>query len=301
MSTLDDRLLKSVFKNGTAYVSAEVIDCENPNVIKYRDDGIWFIELVGIDSRRHDEFVNVYAYEELLTKISGQNVGSVPSPIRTRAVDAGLVKQMKSDWNTLVARISIDAGRHGNVPSYWINNISKVRSALAYIKLMDDGNVFNASQSGNSNIALAWAVADRLSNGTKQVLNKGMFLSTSDWKRFQEIEEDVVIFNNEALRPLEEFFIRLGDAVVATFDPSLSDPDDVSFVNSELQRVQSLISTDSCDEQVLRKACMFASQFPRLVRNMEGVVFDWCGFRLKLTGSFARVNRLLGLFKYKSG
>lgn len=99
------------------------------------------------------------------------------------------------------------------------------------------------------------------------------------------------------LEPIDNFFIRLGNDVISLCD-NLINANSKAFVIKELQKdMQEAINT--VDEDKKDKVLFQLQRLQDMQINAtEGIVFSYKGKMMKLTGSFAPLNQIIGL-KYK--
>jgi hypothetical protein len=180
--------------------------------------------------------------------------------------------------------------------------IKDLRCGLIYEKIEDDGRL------PRSDVSVKFRAASRLATGIKSIISKKQFTSQDDWKAFQNIEADST-FVNEALEPLERFFRQLGTYALETVDSSLSESTqhDISVVIEMVKKIKHAIKENriKASPEVLKRIHSANNRCPdwselkqSYTKNIEGIVFEWEDRKLKLTGYYTPINRLLGYFKF---
>lgn len=291
-----------VCRHGEFAVSTEVVDPTNPNIIRYRERGIWFIDLLpaatfGVDPVRYPADLDPFRRLCARLRSNGAPIGLVPESKWQGRVDVRLMTSFLERWRSIVERAGMPWPSLSGSTPWEGDQMSELRTLMVYPYLCERFKDFYWL--GRDTLMRA---SDRLANGRKQAVTKKMFSSDPVWKAFQEVEADRALVLHEILWPLEQLFRDIGDAVLVTFDPVLSDPDDIGWVQTMIDEVKASVDPDTDDPQWLRKVVAYGQKCSPLERNMEGITFkSGTGAReatYKLTGSFAMLNRFLGLFRY---
>jgi len=116
-------------------------------------------------------------------------------------------------------------------------------------------------------------------------------------------KEYIAPIMKKILKPLDQYFIDLGNEVIKRCKGFNNDGNELSIIfklKNEIKEIIQEVKKDN-DPEMMRK---LREQLSRLketgdkVNATEGIVLKFKGRTIKLTGSFAAVNQILGLKKY---
>ena len=302
-----EQMIFDIFGDGKVAVSAEIIDVRNPNVIKYKESGIRFIERIKIpDAGVHymETYGQRLAFEsfcskaEKLSPLSEYKMGLVPSPKFMEWTNADLIvrdsleKEMLGEWMRILDLVGMPFPSLGS-PGEVGDEMSELRCLLVEKELQTVVGFDNMDR------VLRLKVADRLANENKKAAGKKEL--GNRWELFKTLEARRAHFVGEALMPLEGFFHKLGAVALVRYIPSYSDIGDASDTINRVREIKEAVQQGRVSVPDSRVGMRVVSAVkrcphPSLHINMEGIVFDWKGKRRKLTGYFTPINRLLALF-----
>ena len=105
----------------------------------------------------------------------------------------------------------------------------------------------------------------------------------------------------DIMKPIDDFFIDLGGAILDLCDGLLNNGIEDQVINTLINDVEYLTKEiENGDNEDLKSKLMY--QLSRLsksnIRSTEGIVFRYKGKLMKLTGSFAPLNQILGTLKF---
>ena len=121
-------------------------------------------------------------------------------------------------------------------------------------------------------------------------------------KKFDK--EDIKVKQKENIRPFEDLFLELGSIILKNASNFVAaNPD------AEMQRLHNQIRTEAAKIKKggeVAQVNKVISELDRLDRiggiesiiPTEGIVFVYKGKTMKLTGTFAAINQLMGIIKY---
>ena len=112
------------------------------------------------------------------------------------------------------------------------------------------------------------------------------------------------MFYKEVIGPIERLFLRLGVKVISLMTGILAlDPEgQIKAIKTELETAIKKVRSSGSEQEVakLEKELSKLEAIGGMdaVLPTEGIVFQYKGKTYKLTGGFAPINQILGIFKY---
>ena len=317
MEDLEDALkqsglnLEKIFKNGQNWFNLEVLYPETENVVPYGDAQLRIHHIRKVDDEgntidvSHDNLDNIDAAisrvqnkEDKNFFIRRTNPVTIDQIRDSRNIGEGLVRQLQ--------KIQVDNNVDDNetIQDYIDENLRN------YI-----GNAFN-SMGKSIDTGLIEAFIQRWGHGVKSpniaALLKGVDPDIANWFK----SEDKVINKTikKMIAPVERIFLQLGATVLnnlkglAASDPSKTSQSIKTKVEKAIKELRAEISKGNAgDPERIDKISEFLGiQLERLeqaggidaIAPTEGIVFDYNGQLLKLTGNFGPVNQLIGYLKF---
>lgn len=287
--------LEKIFINGKRFLNMEVIFPGTKNVINYGDTA--FLALLGVV-----EFDENFKPAKNLPELAN----SLQKVIKS-------VNAQQQDKFNIVAPEIIKIKKHFDSD----NQINRFKTKLKQIQS-------SAGLSSNDTIYDYYEVHIRdiidenfmITDELKDILvqrwvynNKSVRLTKKNFGQYFDAVRD---FEKNQLRstlkeikwPIEMLFLQLGIEVMKNVENflSLSPNDAVQDIKDELETIINQIKS-SGDTSLMQKFEENLRKFEALggfdsIIPSEGIVFNYKGRLLKLTGSYAPVNQLLGLFRY---
>ena len=296
ISKLSDAQRNKIFKDGSKFMNLEVIWPESVNVIPYGQP-----LLVFHGTMEYDE--------------SGKAIGADTSDAK---VLAGMIKQVNADVQknyTIQGPPVVKVPRSqdlSNKKSIYSSKVSKLQKEF---KLKDSNGVADYHQAWWSNfidknspstldnktkmgLVKRWAFYDSSFRLNKKNISDSKVLA---WATKTDKQDHSKMAKNN-MRPFEDIFLGLGAEVLSFMSSALTvnpnkalrdiqkqldktiadvkksgDPKKIAKLKMELERLKSIGGRD------------------KIVPN-EGIVFTYKGGTYKLTGTFAPLNQILGLF-----
>ena len=296
ISKLSDAQRSKIFKDGSKFMNLEVIWPESVNVVPYGQP-----LLVFHGTMEYDE--------------SGKAIGADTSDAK---VLAGMIKQVNADVQknyTIQGPPVVKIPRSqdlSNKKSIYSSKVSKLQKEF---KLKDSNGVADYHQAWWSNfidknspstldnktkmgLVKRWAFYDksfRLNN--KFIKDK----KTLDWANKTDKQDHAKISKNN-MKPFEDIFLGLGAEVLSFMSSALTVNPDKALrdIQKQLDKTISDVKK-SGDPKKIAKLKMELERLKsiggrdKIVPN-EGIVFTYKGGTYKLTGTFAPLNQILGLF-----
>lgn len=298
ISAIPDQVKTKIF-GGSAnrWYSVEIIYVKNPNVINYDNNHVVFHgwPIFDVDSSgnvsRSDDDSGVAALQTNVEKMQKAVT------IRNWRVMGPVLTRLKSLSDGSIVR----------------NVIGKIEDAMSVAGVSDNHSIGDylrslTSEEISSRFDLDDGIVDSI---VMRVLEEPGAPSLNDLKRL--VPKDVMSSLSEFVKSsnllLKKFIAPIEDAVndfaievLNGLHSMLIDDSDaeVARLRGEVSNAINAIESSGQDAamEILNRQLVKLKNVENITAAMEGVVFIYKGNAYKLTGSFAQVNTLLGLFRY---
>ena len=298
ISKLSDAQREKIFKNGSKFMNIEVIWPESVNVIPYGQPLLVFHGTMEYDD-------------------SGTAIGADTSDAR---ILAGMIKQVNADVQdkyTIQGPPVVKLPQNqelSKLKSKFFGQLSKVQKEFKlkdtdgvaeyhqrwweqYIDKNSPSTLDNKTKMG---LVRRWAFYDkgfRLDNKNIKDSN------TLDWaKKTDKIDQAKISKQN--LRKFEDIFLGVGAEVLSFMSSALTVNPDKALRDMQKRLDQTIKDVKkSGDPKKIAKLKMELERLNavggrnKIVPN-EGLVFTYKGYTMKLTGTFASLNQILGLMYF---
>ena len=287
-----------VFNNGTSFLNMELIWTQNPNVINYDRDVIQFHNMnhtdgkgiiTGADSKPAHELVKV------LKKV-GANQQKTFNIIPPQILKLG-------------KNINFDKRKE-----YYFSKINDLRDTFGLsdgdeVKMYHEGwwrkqvedNFGDLTADLKEGLFLRWAYED------KQTLNMVAIKKLASPEQLKEIKAfDKIRLKKykENILPFENLFLELGADVLmnasnfVAANPELEKQklhDKIRKAAKDVKLNGNLAQVEKIEAEIKRLESIGGVES---IVPTEGIVFKYKGKIMKLTGTFAAINQLMGIIKY---
>jgi hypothetical protein len=287
------------FGNGLNWMNMELINSENPNVIYYDRDLIQFHGIKETDGEGNIIGENPKAATSIakaLEKIEA-NIGDKYTIIPPQVVEIGKDLDFEENKNKFIKKVE-DLRKQ-----YKLTDADEVsRYHEMWWREQIEDNFGDLPQDVKEGLLLRWAYED------KKTLNMRALNKTLDKKQVDAVKkfdkEDLKKKQKENMRPFEDLFLELGSVILKNASNFVAaNPD------KEMQRLHKQLKDESekimksGDEKAIEKVGAELERLERIggiesIIPTEGVVFRYKGKTMKLTGTFAAINQLMGIIKY---
>jgi hypothetical protein len=287
------------FGNGLNWMNMELINSENPNVIYYDRDLIQFHGIKETDGEGNIIGENPKAATSIakaLEKIEA-NIGDKYTIIPPQIVEIGKDLDFEENKNKFIKKVE-DLRKQ-----YKLTDADEVsRYHEMWWREQIEDNFGDLPQDVKEGLLLRWAYED------KKTLNMRALNKTLDKKQVDAVKkfdkEDLKKKQKENMRPFEDLFLELGSVILKNASNFVAaNPD------KEMQRLHKQLKDESekimksGDEKAIEKVGAELERLERIggiesIIPTEGVVFRYKGKTMKLTGTFAAINQLMGIIKY---
>lgn len=289
---------------GNVWYSAEILATNNPNVINYDGDSVVIHEsgIVYDENGRSIEQDTDPNFTKLLSKINQMQlavkewnwklIGPAMITLEKMSSDYALEKGL-TELNSYMSKYNMDEDNTtvDLVEEYVLGEY------LVDIDTDDDTKQYLAELIADfghtkDNAILTDMVAEDLITAEEKQKIKPWFSMSFGNKLHTVLTEPLKII-------IQDFAIErlMGVKSILVLDPDK----EVQRLKDEVQNVISTIEQSDVikDKEYLATQMQTLGSVDKITTSMEGLVFKYKGHVLKLTGSFAVVNRLLGFFKYR--
>lgn len=295
ISSLGEKERQSIFKDGSAFCNLEVIYPQNANVIPYGQNLLVFHNVVEYDEKGNAIGGVKGAESKLASMIRDinkhvQSTYTIQGPPITKLPKDEKLSSQKSKFNGMLSRLQseFNLSDKDGVADYhyawWMNFVNKSKKNLAQLE--------------KEALARRWAF-DNKSFTIKSIADE----DARKWADGVDKDaKDKIMKGN--LRKFEDIFLGVGAEVLSFMSSVLTAQPDAALqsIRTSLESSISDIKSGGSEAQIKRLEKELArlnaiGGFEKLVPN-EGLVFFYKGNTYKLTGTFAPLNQILGIFKF---
>ena len=295
ISGLGEKERQSIFKDGSAFCNLEVIYPQNANVIPYGQSLLVFHNVVEYDEKGV-AIGGVKGAESKLASMIKQTNAHVQSkytlqgpPITKLPKDEKLSSQ-KGKFNGMLSKLQSEFGLADK------DGVAEYHFAW-WMKFVNNSKK-NLSELEKEGLARRWAF-DNKSFGIKSITDE----DAKKWADGVDKDaKDKIMKGN--IRKFEDIFLGVGAEVLSFMSSVLTAQPDAALqsIKASLESSISDIRSGGSEAQIKRLEKELArlnaiGGFDKLVPN-EGLVFFYKGNTYKLTGTFAPLNQILGIFKF---
>jgi hypothetical protein len=286
------------FDNGKNFMNMELIYSKNPNVIHYDRN---LIQFHGIK----------------ITDGMGNIIGEDTNPAKSIPAALAAVNAHVGDVFTVIPPQIIQLGKDLNFDQNKAKFIKQVDDLKNRYKLSDQDEVTkyheawwreqieqnfpDVSQDIKEGMLLRWAYENKTALNMRSLDKE---LGKQEAAKVKEFDKNAGKLYKENIRPFEDLFLELGSIILKNASNFVAaDP------SAEMQRLHNQIRTEAekikkgGSEQQINKVMAELDRLNRIggiesIIPTEGLVFRYKGKVMKLTGTFAAINQLMGIIKY---
>lgn len=286
------------FDNGKNFMNMELIYSKNPNVIYYDRDVIQFHGIKKTDGE-------------------GNIIGEESSYAKSIATALEKVKANVGNTFTIIPPQVIKLGKDMNFDQNKAKFFKQVQDLQDRYKLTDadevsmyhemwwreqiDQNFPGLPQDIKEGLLLRWAYQDKKTLNMRSLDKEVGKEGAAKVKEFDKISGQKY---KENIRPFEDLFLELGSVILKNASNFVA-----ANPSAEMQRLHNQIRTEADkikkggDVKQVEKVMSELDRLNRIggiesIIPTEGIVFRYKGKVMKLTGTFAAINQLMGIIKY---
>jgi len=291
---------QEIFANGKNFMNMELIYSKNPNVIRYDRDVIQFHGIKETDGE-------------------GNIIGDVKGSAKAVAGALAKVEATIGDTFTIIPPQIIKIGKDINFEENKKKFLNKVEELRKRYNLTDadevsryhemwwreqiEENFGDLPQDIKEGLLLRWAYSDKKTLNMRSLAKVITKDQEAAVKKFDK--EDVSKKYKENIRPFEDLFLELGSIILKNASNFVAaNPDaEMQRLHKELRDEAAKIKK-SGDIKQIEKVEAELARLDRIggiesIIPSEGLVFMYKGKIYKLTGTFAAINQLMGIIKYR--
>ena len=290
------------------WINLEIIDTENFNVIPYVESTVSFHEFKKIDENG----------EIVPDENNMKNMAVIQAAIDKTNKHIGFKVQ-----NTpLVIFKKIEKGEQK--AKRYIDKIDKI---LNKVNLPDDATIANYKVEGlclhiekSPELSFLsgdlldvfirrWVfneTIDKINNIVKNYTNEeGRLITAEEYEILKDFSKNGVnLVFKKIMEPLDSLFITLGNEILKSIDGLMNDGHEkevIARIKREATKLKAAVENTDDEKSKLKiqQSLVRLAKVNNELNATEGIVFDFKGHKLKLTGSFAPLNQLMGVrFKF---
>jgi len=288
-----------VFDNGKNFMNMELIYSKNPNVIYYDRDVIQFHGIKKTDGEGNtigDDNKPARSIAKAMQDLK-INVGKTFTVIPPQVIKIGKDLDFEKNKAKFIKQVESLRDRYGLSDDDQVSRYHEM-----WWRETIDTNFSDLEQDHKEGLLLRWAYGDKKTLNLRS-LDKDLGKDKASLiKKFDK--EDVKKKYKENIRPFEDLFLELGSIILKNASNFVAaNPD------AEMQRLHDQIRTEAEGIKKTGGAAQIAKVEAELARldriggiesiiPTEGIVFVYKGKTMKLTGTFAAINQLMGIIKY---
>ena len=286
---------KKIFKDGTCFMNLEVIYPKNSNVIPYGQNLLVFHgtfeynkegEVIG----QNQEAAKILAGMIKQVNKHVQDTYTIQGPPIQKLPKSQELSKLQGKYIGLINKLQKEFGLKdsdgvANYHQAWWNNFVEKNA-----KKLDIGSKIG--------LVKRWAFGDKSFR-----INQIQDLKIREWADKTD-KQDQAKIAKENIMKFEEIFLGVGADVLSFMESVLTaNPDSATKqLRAELGNAIKQIKASGNPQQIEKLKIELTrlnslGGFDKIVPN-EGIVFVYGGNTYKLTGAFAPLNQILGIFKY---
>ena len=289
---------KEIFRDGTSWINMELIWTQNPNVINYDRDVIQFHNMNHTDGQGNITDTDSKPVKELvgILKKVGANQQKTFSIIPPQVIK--LMKNVNFEKRQRYYFDKIDSLRD----QYGLDDSQEVKMYHeAWWRNQIEQTFGDLTSDLKEGLFLRWAYNDKQ---TMNMVAMKKLASKDQMKKIKEFDKIRAKKYKENILPFENLFLELGADV-------LMNASNFVAANPELEKTKlhDKIRKAANDVKLngnLAQVAKIEAELQRLetiggiesIVPTEGIVFKYKGKIMKLTGTFAAINQLMGIIKY---
>ena len=287
-----------VFDNGKNFMNMELIYSKNPNVIYYDRDVIQFhgIKITDGEGNIIGEDTNpAKSIVKALEKVNA-NVGKVFTVIPPQVIKLGKDLDFDKNKQKFIKKIEDLKNKY---------NLSDSDEVMMYHESwwreQIEENFSDLPQDVKEGMLLRWAYDDKK---TLNMRSLAKLIGKEGAEKVKAFDKKKATLYKQNIRPFEDLFLELGSIILKNASNFVAaNPDkEAQRLHNQIRSEAEKIKKTGGEDQVAK----VMAELERLDRiggiesiiPTEGLVFRYKGKVMKLTGTFAAINQLMGIIKY---
>lgn len=283
--------LNKIFDNGKRWINTEIISTDTKNVIPYKNNLIVFHNLKTYKNGEFKDYDNELLYKLVKLLNNNSNFKIITSPI-----------------------LKINKSNNTDFKNNIINDLDKIKDKY---KLKDNSTILDFKHNMLLDIILNDNILSKLNNSTiKNLINRWIYgtdknnniinilknekISDNDKSYIRNFDKNINNVIKNEMKPFDDIFIKVGNEVIQNISNIFNNQDKdkvIKYLNNKLSNVSDEISKSN-DEDTLNKFYYELNRLSNVSNKLnatEGIVLPYKGHTIKITGSFAPLNKILGM------
>ena len=288
----------AVFANGKNFMNMELIYSKNPNVIHYDRDIIQFHGIKETDGEGNitgEQTKYAASIANALKKVEA-NVGNTFTIIPPQIIKLGRDVDFETNKAKFLKKVEALQNEF---------NLSDSDEVMMYHEAwwrnQIEQNFADLPQDIKEGMLLRWAYDDKKSLNMRSLAKE---IGKDGAEKVKAFDKQKGILYKQNIRPFEDLFLELGSIILKNASNFVAASPD-----KEMQRLHNQIRTEADkikkggDVKQIDKVMKELERLERIggiesIIPTEGLVFRYKGKVMKLTGTFAAINQLMGIIKY---
>lgn len=284
--------LNKIFNNGKRWINTEIISTDTKNVIPYKNNLIVFHNIKTYKGdNEFENYDNELLYKLVKLLNNNSNFKIITSPI-----------------------LNINKSNNTNFKNNIINDLDKIKdkynltdkSTILDFKhnmlldiILNDNILYKLTDSTIKNLINRWIYGPDKNNNIINIL-KNEKISDNDKSYIRNFDKNINNVIKNKMKPFDDIFIKVGNEVIQNISNIFNNQDKdkvIKYLNNKLSNVSDEISKSN-DEDTLNKFYYELNRLSNVSNKLnatEGIVLSYKGHDLKITGSFAPLNKILGM------
>lgn len=293
------------------WMNCEVINTENPNVIPYSDNKVSVHGLVAFKNGTKEE-VEIPDYNQKIAVLKNAVENSHSEYGKAQLTPEILLKasenarEQASEFKKALNDVIVSAGENA-YPSMKIGDWKRIRKKNVMIE-NGYAALFNL---GEFSDILEKRLLDGKSDGEYHLNNIKKWLASNKPEMKNEIlglldryKKEATQIMKKMIAPMEDFFVNLGTVIIENasgYENEGRYGEVIKYLTDKLEEKKIDIQTNFMNTDEYTKYLLYLEKLKNAgnkLNAMEGIVFNWRGMTMKLTGCFAPLNQIMGIGKY---
>lgn len=302
------------------WINLEIIDTENFNVIPYVESKI---SLHGLKTVVFDySDIESFTKDEADLRSDRWEIIDLPEPDYQKLwneIQAAVKKTNRTAFKVQITpEVILKKQAQGRQQAN--QYIAKLYEIASKAGLSLDNTILEYKRTSIENFIdnskLRWltgdlksAMLDRWTGQTKEkildikknyTLDNGEYISKDQYKVLKAFEDnDLPLVIKKIMSPLDKLFIKLGNEIIKRvegFENSGHEKDVIKKITREVKDIKDSVANSNDPKKVAKLQTSLArlAEVNNEYNATEGIVFNYQGHTLKLTGAFAPLNQLMG-------
>lgn len=283
--------LNKIFDNGKRWINTEIISTDTKNVIPYENNLIVFHNIKTYKGdNEFENYDNELLYKLVKLLNNNSNFKIITSPI------LNINKLDDKFKNNIINELDLIKNKYKLKDN---STILEFKYNALLNEILNDNILSKLNNSTIKSLINRWINGTDKNNNINAIL-KYENLSNEDLLYVKNFDKNIGNIIKIIMKPFDNIFIKVGNEVInniSNISNNRYKDKVIKYLNNKLSDVSDEISKSN-DQDKLNK---FYYELERLsnvsnkLNATEGIVLSYKGHDLKITGSFAPLNKILGM------